>query len=286
MAVYKRTYRAYSGEITPRWSRFLILTRYSSRGIFASKILTALFVVCFFYPLICVAGLYLNHNVSVLSLLNVQSEQLFAVNGAFFLTFMGAQGFLAFLATAFIGPNLVSPDLVNNAMPLYFCRPISRGEYVLGRACVILLLLSLITWVPGLLLFGIEASLSGASWAWTNRSFAFGVVLGSWLWISVLALVALALSAWVRWKLVAGALVLGVMFVNSGFAVAINAVMRTDVGNYFDIARLVATIWANLFGVESPTQISTSGAAMALVIICGFCLLLLERKVRAYEVVR
>jgi ABC-2 type transport system permease protein len=286
MAVYKRTYRAYSGEITPRWSRFLILTRYSSRGIFASKILTALFVVCFFYPLICAAGLYLNHNLSVLSLLNVQSEQLFAVNGEFFLVFVSVQGSLAFLATAFIGPNLVSPDLVNNALPLYFCRPLSRAEYVLGRACVILFLLSLITWVPGLLLFGIEASLSGASWAWTNKSFAFGIVLGSWLWISVLALVALALSAWVRWKLVAGALVLGVMFVNSGFAAAINAVMRTDIGNYFDIAKLVATIWANLFGVSSPTQISTAGAAIALVVVCGFCLFLLERKVRAYEVVR
>jgi ABC-2 type transport system permease protein len=107
---------------------------------------------------------------------------------------------------------------------------LSRAEYVLGRACVILFLLSLITWIPGLLLFGIEASLSGASWAWTNKSFAVGIVLGSWLWISVLALVALALSAWVRWKLVAGAMVLGVMFVNSGFANAVNAVMRTELG--------------------------------------------------------
>jgi hypothetical protein len=76
------------------------------------------------------------------------------------------------------------------------------------------------------------------------------------------------------------------MFVNSGFANAVNAVMRTELGNYFDAAKLVATIWANLFGVSSPTGISTAGASICLLLICGFCLVLLERKVRAYEVVR
>ncbi len=286
MAVYKRTYRAYAGELTPRWSRFLILTRYASRGIFQSKFLVGLFMICLFYPLLSVAFIYLNHNSSVLALLNVHSGQLHEIDGAFFMLFMGIQGSLAFLATAFIGPNLVSPDLVNNALPLYFCRPLSRAEYIVGRGSVILFLLSMITWIPGLLLFGIEGSLSGASWAWTHRSFAYGLVFGSLIWISILALVALALSAWVRWKLVAGALVLGVMFVNSGFAAFVNEVMRTKAGDYFDIAKLTATIWANLLGVESPTDIPLAGAVAALLIVCCLCLLLLERKVRAYEVVK
>ena len=29
MAVYKRSYRAYSGRLTPAWSRFFVLTRYA-----------------------------------------------------------------------------------------------------------------------------------------------------------------------------------------------------------------------------------------------------------------
>ena len=55
--------------------------------------------------------------------------------------------------TAFVGPGLVSPDLANSALPLYFCRPFSRAEYVLGKCAVSVQLLSLITWVPGLILF-------------------------------------------------------------------------------------------------------------------------------------
>ena len=45
MAVYKRSYRAYSGRLTPAWSRFFVLTRYAMRGMFRSKFLTAVFAL-------------------------------------------------------------------------------------------------------------------------------------------------------------------------------------------------------------------------------------------------
>ncbi len=37
----------------------------------------------------------------------------------FFLTILGIQGALAFFLTAYLAPVLVSPDLVNGALPLY-----------------------------------------------------------------------------------------------------------------------------------------------------------------------
>ncbi len=51
MAVYRRNYRPYSGTLTPEWSRFLVLFRYSRRNLFRSKIQTGFFVLCFFYPI-------------------------------------------------------------------------------------------------------------------------------------------------------------------------------------------------------------------------------------------
>ncbi len=286
MAVYKRSYRGYSGGLTPRWSRFLILSRYSARGIFQSRIITGLFVICFFYPLAMIAGMYLNHNVRVLSMLKMNADHLLEINGQFFFVLMTVQGSLAFLMTAFIGPNMIAPDLANNALPLYFCRPLSRTEYVLGRACVIAFLLSFITWIPGLLLFGIETSLSGLSWAGAHWKIAAGVMVGSILWILVLALLALALSAWVRWRIIAGALLLGVMFFTSGFAAALNGIVRTSAGFYLDPAALVLAIYAKFFGVDMPGGISPTGAAIAILAICGVCVFLLSRKVRAFEVVR
>ena len=66
MAVYRRTYTSYSGPLTPAWSRSLVLLRYSRRKLFQSKLQTALFVLCFFYPLACLLVIYAAHNLSFL----------------------------------------------------------------------------------------------------------------------------------------------------------------------------------------------------------------------------
>lgn len=286
MAVYKRSYRAYTGPLTPEWSRFFILTRYAIQKLFASKFLTAVFVMCFFGPLICAVLMYLNHNASVLSMMHVRRNEIISVDGKFFLGFLGAQGGLAFFLTAFIGPNTIAPDLANGGLPLYFCRPFSRAEYVLGKLCALFYVLSMITWVPGLILFGIEANLSGAAWAWENRSLAIGVFLGSFIYILMISLIAMALSAWVKWRIAAGALVLGVVFFLSGFGAAVNAVLRSNIGYYINPGALITRVCADLFGMEPPIEISTFSAWVALLVICGICLALLGKKVRAYEVIR
>ena len=150
-----------------------------------------------------------------------------------FRSISAVQAAFAFVLTAFIGPGLVSPDLANGALTLYLCRPLSRTEYVLGKMSVLLITLSWITWIPGLVLFFVQASLSGWQWMWDNAWIAGAIVLGSLVWILVLALAALALSAWVKWRIVAGALLLGMFFLGAGFARAINAVLRTQQG-YLD----------------------------------------------------
>jgi ABC-2 type transport system permease protein len=147
-------------------------------------------------------------------------------------------------------------------------------------------LLSLITWVPGLVLFFIEANLSGVTWMWENRSLAIGVFLGSVIWILMISLIAMALSAWVKWRIAAGALVLGVMFFLSGFGAAVNAVLRSNIGHYISPGALLSRVCAELFGVESNIDISAWSAWAALLVMCGICVLLLSKKVRAFEVVR
>jgi ABC-2 type transport system permease protein len=148
------------------------------------------------------------------------------------------------------------------------------------------ILLSQITWVPGLILFAIQAGLAGWSWTWSNLWIAASLVVSSVLWITLLCLLAMALSAWVKWRVVAGALLLAMMFFGAGFAQAINVVLRTDSGHLFNVAYLMATIWSALFQIESDHAIPVAEAAFALLAYSGACLALLMRKVRAYEVVR
>ena len=286
MAVYKRTYHGYTGDLTPEWSRFMVIARYAWRGLFLSRPLSGFFMACFLPFLVTAVLIYLSHNTAVLSMFQVRGKQLIEIDAMFFRNFLNAQVGFAFLLTAFAGPGLISPDLANNSLVLYFCRPFSRAEYVLGKFTVLAVLLSLITWIPGLLLFGMEGSLSGFGWMWDNLYIAGAIFLSSVLLIAVLSLLALALSAWVKWKPVAGASVLGVMFLGAGFGAAINVVMRTGMGDLVNILVLLRTVRDALFRLPRPGNVSAGLAGLVLVAISAACLYLLSRKLRAYEVVR
>jgi ABC-2 type transport system permease protein len=285
VAVYRRSYTSYAGALTPAWSRCLVLFRYSRRNLFRSKLQTALFVLSFFFPLLCLICIYLAHNLSFLEKLGT-GNQILKIDSQFFFIFIHVQGVLAFVLTAFTGPGLISPDLANGALPLYFCRPFSRSEYLLGKASVLAILLSQITWIPGLILFAVQSSLAGSAWTWDHLWIAGSIVLSSLIWIAILSLLAMALSAWVKWRIVAGALLLAVLFFGAGFAQAINAVLRTQAGHFFNIVYLMTTVWSSLFRMDSDRAITSGEACIALLTYCGVCLALLVRKVRAYEVIQ
>lgn len=300
MAVYKKTYRPYDGPLTASWSRFLAIRRYAFEDLRRSRFLTIFYLASFLYPLIAALVIWVEHNVSALKLLNLEgASRLLAIDSGFFMTVLGWQSMLALFLAAFIGPSQISPDLANNALSLYLARPFSRAEYVLGKLSVLLTLLSLMTWVPCLLLYGLQGYLEGWKWMTDHARIVTGVFFGAWIWILVIALLALALSAWVKWKPAAGALVFGVFFVASGFGGAINAVQETRWGNLLNVSNLIGSVWVQLFEGDDPTnngavffrvsageQLPVWCCWAALLALCLACLWMLSRKIRGAEVVR
>ncbi len=284
MAVYKRSYQGYEGTLTPRWSRFLTPTRYALRRTLDSRFMLLFLAGCFVWPLVCAALIYLRHNAGALELLRLSLERLVPIDAGFFFRFLNAQGVLAFLLTAFVAPGLIAPDLANNAMPLYLSRPFSRAEYVLGRMCVLAILLSAITWLPGLLLFLFHAGLEGGSWWRDNLWIAWGLLLGSGIWIVILSLLGLALSAWVKWRALAGALLFGIFFAGAGFGQAVNQIFSTRRGDLVHLGRLMERVWISLFRQPAYDAMAVESAWAALIAVCGLSLWLLSKKVQACEV--
>ncbi|HEY0544417.1 MAG TPA: ABC transporter permease subunit [Pyrinomonadaceae bacterium] len=305
MAVYEHTYKRYSGELTPTWSRFLIIPRHAYRAVFQSKLFMAFFVACFIAPLVFAILIYLHHNVNALGILQASVDEIVPINGSFFQTLIGIQGILAFFLTLLVGPPLVSRDLTNNGLPLYLCRPFSRAEYVIGKMSVVIILSSLITWVPGLLLFLFQAYLEGGGWLKDNLWIAYAIWSSSWVWIILFALLSQAISAWVKWRVVASAALLGVYFISTVIGGIINGLFRTRLGNLISLGALLANVTAGLFRTFTPTDTDVqefrNGRVvrqvlinqpplwshwLMLALICLFCLWLLYTRVRAYEVVR
>lgn len=298
MAVYKRSYKPYVGRLTPDWSRFLVPARYALETLFQSRLLIGFLVASCMMPVFSGAVIYLHHNLSALTMLRIRPESLLPIDGDFFGAFLSFQGALAFLFTAYAGPGLISPDLSNNALPLYLCRPISRAEYVLSKMAVLCIPLSCITWIPGLLLYGLQAGLKGEGWGWDHIHWAWAVFAGSWLWIGLLSLLAMALSAWVRWKLAASALLFGIFFISSALGAMVNEVLDTRAGNVLSLGYVIGMIWAKMlqlparstifgemFNIRRGDEVPVYMAWLVIGVLCGACVLLLNKRLRAREVV-
>jgi ABC-2 type transport system permease protein len=309
MAVYEHLYGAYEGEAHSSWSRFLVIPRYALREVFKSKLFTTVFILCFIYPLIAAILVYLHHNANALALLQINVQELLPIDASFFLTFVEVQGAFSFILTVLVAPPLISRDLANNALPLYLSRPLSRVEYVLGKMGVVVFLLSLITWVPGILIFLFQACLAGISWLWANLWMSWSIFFGSITWIILLSLIALAVSALVKWRVVASGAILGLFFVPSAFGEIINNLFLTRVGHLVSLWSTAKSLWSGLFGLFERQTGSVRGTVtnpiyekqyfdlallepplwvswIVLAAVCAICVWLLARKVRAYEVIK
>jgi hypothetical protein len=170
-------------------------------------------------------------------------------------------------------------------------------------------LLSLVTWVPGILIFLFQASLEGLAWTWAHLWMMGAIFVGCMAWIILLSLLSLAVSALVRWRVVASGALLGLFFVPGAFGEIVNQLFLTRVGHLISLSATMNSIWRGLFGLferqtgrvtgrinnpiydgqlvdivmlEPPLWVSW----LVIALVCAVCIWLLARKVRAYEVIK
>jgi ABC-2 type transport system permease protein len=289
MAVYEHIYKPYEGKLTPAWSRFLVLPRYAYQDLFKYKLFTALFVLCYVCPLIYTVLIYLRHNVVALAIFGATAVEIakdIPIGGTFFFIFTVIQTLLSFIFTVIIGPVLISRDLANNALPLYLCRPFSRFEYIVGKMSVLMILLSAITLVPGLLLFLFQSYLEGGGWIAENWWIASAIFTLSFLTLAMLSLLAMAFSAWIKWRTAASAALFAVLIIPIPVGFSIQELFDTTAGHLLSPIMAFVSLAKLLFRLEWTDAILTSGEAwFVFAAFAVICLLMLSRKVRPYEVV-
>jgi len=119
---------------------------------------------------------------------------------------------------------------------------------------------------------------------------AFGILVGSLLWIIVLALVGLAVSAWVKWRVIATGAMFAVVFVPAGVGGIANAILRTKWGLLLNVPVIMTEIWQRLLGAPAfmNPRLELPSAAMGVMLLLAslLCIAVLNARIRAREVVR
>jgi ABC-2 type transport system permease protein len=287
MAVYRRGYQRYRGPLTTHGARLMVMPRYTWSRLLEQRFLVVLLAVSMFWPLLCAGFIYLANHTELWQGFSSGFAKFLTVNGDFFAVFMRTQAVFALILAAIAGPGLIAPDLANNALPLYFSRPLTRGDYILSRITVLLGALSLVTILPGLLLFSLQVGIAGGGWLAENWRLGAAMVIGFVIYIVVVSLVAMTSSAYVKWRVVAGALVMGFFFLLAGASEIMNAVLRVEWASTLNVTYAINTVWAGLLDLDIPDE--KPGVVECSLFLGGLglgLLGLLARKLRPVEVVK
>ena len=289
MSVYKHNYRAYTGKITPLWSRVYVLARYAFEEAWSSKITVGLFTLCLLPPIVFLFGIYLANNPLARALIGARGSQGQMIDAKYFLVILQIQSWLALAVASWIAPRLITFDLADNALPILLSHPISRFSYVFGKFIALFASLSAVTWVPCLLLFTYQSYSSPVPWAAANGQIAGGLLAGALIWIALLSILGLALSSWVKWRVVATGAIFGAVLVPASVGAIVTGVLRTKWGFLLNIPFMMSLLWQRLLGAPERGMerfsLPTGAIAAMLALACIICVAMLTAHIRAREVV-
>lgn len=272
-------------------TRPLVITRYTLASVFSSRLFTVFYVACFLPPCLFLVTIYLRYKVDFLSgVLGFRDPDAIIGAGLFddwlYYGIVEPSIFVAFLIVLVRGPALLAPDLKDNAMPLYLSRPLSKPQYLLGKLLALLWLTAAVTWIPGLLLVFVNAYYAEDGWLLGNLSVPLGLIATCLVWSGCLSIIALALSAWVRWRPAATLGFLGLFVIGA----AIGNLFRVTTGDWYGSVIIlwdaIEVVGRSLFGAKASDLMPLSWAWGTLAVATVLAFWALMRRIRAFEIVR
>ena len=285
MAVHSHVFHPYAGARTSPRRAWMVVARYALSEVLALKKTIALLVLAAFPLLGGAVVIYLHHNLEAIKILEIPLQALVPIDNRFFYYILLVQCYIAFGLTAAIGARVLVNDMRDNALPLYLSRPLTRVEYVLGKSAAIAFLTSLVTWVPSLLLFGLQASLDRA-WFAANWWIGPAIFFGAWTAIPLFALVCLAVAAVLRRRAASEAAFVALFIVVPLIAGIVNQFLHMKWWIRFFLPAVFESMWTPLFRLQQSNGLSATGAFTSLAVALVLASTVLLKRVRAWEIVR
>ncbi|HEY7791299.1 MAG TPA: ABC transporter permease subunit [Vicinamibacterales bacterium] len=188
MAIHDQGYRRYEGRRLPRGTAWAVIASTGIRMLLRRKAMVLLLLLAWLPFLIRAVQIYAASSFPQASFLAPTAQT--------FHEFLEQQLIFVFFVTVFAGSGLIAGDRRTNALQVYLAHPLTRAEYVAGKAATLGALLLFVTWVPGILLLLVQMAFAG-NMAFIGRNlFLFpAITVFAWLECLVFTLAMLALSS-------------------------------------------------------------------------------------------
>ena len=279
MPIHDQSYRHWDGELKSHSLRWSVVTFEGLKIILRRK----LFLIFILAPSIIqflvfggmiygvnTYGFFLNTNL---------------ITPEFFYKFCTRQTFFIVLICGFAGSGLIANDLKSNALQLYLSKPLTRLDYIVGKVAIILIMLSFITFIPGILLFLEHSVLSQDSAFFLEQYWIIGSIFLYSLILSIpITFLTLALSSITKNNRFAAIILITIVFGTTVLNGMLWVIFRARWTHFTSYWNNIEMLGRGLFGI-SKSSTDWHYATPIILILTLVCVWIMYRKIKGIEIV-
>jgi ABC-2 type transport system permease protein len=215
-----------------------------------------------------------------------QFANLIAPTPQTFRSFLEAQSFVVFVTTIYVGAGLIANDRRANALQIYLSKPLTRADYIAGKAAILVTFLLFITWVPALLLLLLQAMFA-ASFAFIRENLYLipAITVASLVETLVATFTMLALSSLSKSSRYVAIMYTGIMLFTNAIYGVMRLVTRGTTVSWVSFTASLEQVGDVIFRVTPRYETPVAVSFIVLLALVVVSLSVLERRVRGVEVV-
>jgi len=276
--IHDQGYRRYAGERAPHGRTWWVIAKAGLMERFRERKMMGLLLGAWAPFFVRAIQIYASENFQQVAFL-APSPKLFS-------DFLDQQSIFIFFITIFIGSGLIANDRRANALQIYLSKPLTRLEYIVGKLTTLVVFLTLVTWVPAMMLLLVQMLFSGSTaFVSANLFLVPGITLFAAVQVFLSAFTALALSSLSRSRRFVAMMYAGVIFFTQAMYGALREITGSTAWAVISPEDTLDVIAAGIFRVPGARAVPLPVAFLVVVVLMAVSVWILERRVRGVEVV-
>jgi ABC-2 type transport system permease protein len=278
MPIHDQGYRRFGGSRDAAGRAWLVIAGAGIRTLLSRKLFLGLLLVAYANFLIRCVQIYLSANFAQVAFLAPTAQT--------FREYLEQQEIFIFFITIFVGAGLIANDRRANALQIYLSKPLTRLEYVAGKAATLLVFLLAVTWLPAILLLVVQILFAGSFAFLQKNAFLFpAITVYSFVQVILATFTMLALSSLSKSARFVGIMYAGVIFFSDAVFATLKYLVRASSASLISPTQSLAQLGDAIFRVPPRHDTPVVASLLVVVVMIAVSIVVLERRIRGVEVV-
>jgi ABC-2 type transport system permease protein len=276
--IHDQGYRRYGGGREPHGRRWWVIARAGLLARIKERRVIALLLAAWLPFLVRAVQIYASAN--------FQQVAFLAPTPQMFREFLGQQELFIFIVSILIGAGLIADDRRANALQIYLSKPLTRVEYIAGKLITLAIVIAFVTWLPAMLLLLLQILFAGSTKFLREHLFLIpAITLFAGVQVFVSSFAMLALSSLSKSRRFVAMMYAGTLFFTAAMYQALRAITTSSAWAVISPRDTMNVIADGIFRIQGTRAIPLYAAVIAIAVLIGASIWVLERRVRGVEVV-